>query len=302
MIKRWYPPGVTSAKARLRYYAERFDTVEVDSTFYALPDAERSALWAERTPEWFLFHVKAFGLMTRHSVSPKALVPPLDEMGHELTRYGRVKDPSPELLDAAFERFRDGIEPLRRAGKLGAILLQFPHWFSAADDESFARGLEYLDAARDRLENLRLFVEFREPSWVGRARRSETMSFLIDRDMSFVCVDAPQTGDGTAMPPVVEATTGWGCVRLHGRNADTWSARTESAADRFEYLYSEDELREWEAPVRRLAGETDAVFVLFNNNKYDYAQRNAAQMNEILEDLLLPVPREDGGPAQETLF
>jgi uncharacterized protein YecE (DUF72 family) len=201
-----------------------------------------------------------------------------------------------------FERFREGIEPLRRAGKLGGVLLQFPHWFSAADDASFERGLAYLDAARDRLEGYRLFVEFREPSWIGAARRSETTSFLIDRDMTFVCVDAPQTGDGTAMPPVVEATTDWACVRLHGRNVETWSTRTESAADRFDYLYSERELNEWEEPVRRLAGETDTTFVLFNNNKYDYAQRNAAQMSEILEDLLLPIPHGEDEPKQEKLF
>jgi uncharacterized protein YecE (DUF72 family) len=304
MLKRWYPPGVNSAEARLRYYADRFDTVEVDSTFYALPDPDRAQAWAERTPEWFVFHVKAFGLMTRHSVSPKALESPLDEYEHALTRYGRVKDPSPELLDAVFARFEDGVAPLRAAGKLGGVLLQFPKWFSADTEQARRRNLDYLDYAADRLAGLRVLVEFRDPSWLAERIRTDTMGFLIDRGMTYVSVDAPRLADGSSMPPVAQATSDWAYVRLHGRNAETWASRTASAADRFDYLYGEDELREWEEPVRRLARETETTFVLFNNNKYDYAQRNARQMNEILEDLLMPVEHapHDGSFEQESLF
>lgn len=305
MVKRWYPPGVTSAEARLRYYAEHFDTVEVDSTFYALPDPDRATQWAERTPDWFVFHVKAYGLMTRHSVDPKTLDPPLDGMSHGLSRYGRVKDPSPELLAASFQRFREGVEPLERAGKLGGILLQFPAWFGSTDERTRSRNLDYLEYARAELDGYRVFVEFREPSWVGERYRADTMAFLIDRDLAYVSVDAPQLPDGSTMPPIAQATTEWACVRLHGRNRDTWAARTQSAADRFDYLYNERELREWEAPIRQLASEAQSTFVLFNNNKYDFAQRNARQMNDILADLLLPVPHsggQGGSPEQDTLF
>ena len=299
MVGLWYPKGVTGAEARLRYYAERFDTVEVDSTFYALPDSERSALWAERTPDWFTFHVKAFGLMTKHSVDPRALEPPLDGMGHGLSRYGRAKDPSDELLDAVFDRFLGGIAPLERAGKMGAVLLQFPPWFTARDDATRHRNLEYLERAHDRLGPRRVFVEFRDPSWMAERVRAQTLGFLIDRGMAFVSVDAPQLPDGSTMPPIAESTADWACVRLHGRNAETWGARTASAADRFDYLYTDEELGEWEPRVRRLAAETDTTFVLFNNNKYDYAQRNAHRMNEVLSDLLLPVPHEPGPDVRE---
>lgn len=294
MVGLWYPRGVSSAEARLRFYASRFDTVEVDSTFYALPEYERCRLWAERTPDWFVFHVKAFGLMTRHSVDPRALEPPLDTMEHALTSYGRVTDPSTELLDAVFERFCEGIESLLEAGKLGGILIQLPPWVTARDERHRRENLDYLEYVRDRLDGYRLFVEFRDASWVADSVRRETMSFLVDRGMSFVSVDSPQFEDGRTMPPIAEATSDWACVRLHGRNRETWSAPTKSAADRFDYLYSRQELSEWEGPVRSLAAETNTTWVLFNNNKYDYAQRNAADMNEILEDLLLPVPHESG--------
>ena len=119
------PAGVRSGEARIRHYAERFDTVEANSTYYRLPDAELVGNWAERTPDGFTMHVKAFGLMTRHPVKLEALpedlrdVMPVDERG-------RVDRPPRELRAEVFRRFARALEPLRERGKLGGILLQFP--------------------------------------------------------------------------------------------------------------------------------------------------------------------------------
>jgi uncharacterized protein YecE (DUF72 family) len=125
LSKHWYPRGIRAGEQRLRYYAERFDTVEVDSTFYALPTADRTALWAERTPPGFIFHIKAFSMMTRHPVRPEQLPPELRaEVG--LDRAGRVERPSRELRAEVFARFHAALAPLRDAGKLGGILMQFP--------------------------------------------------------------------------------------------------------------------------------------------------------------------------------
>jgi uncharacterized protein YecE (DUF72 family) len=187
---------------------------------------------------------------------------------------------------------------------MGAVLLQFPPWFRGSGPER-SRNEAYLRYAREELTGHRVFVEFREPSWVGPDVLEATMGLLAELDVAYVCVDAPSVPDGSAMPPVTGATSDWGCVRMHGRNAATWSAPSRTAADRFDYLYSDDELRQWEDPVRRLAGQLEEVHVLFNNNKYDYAQRNAHRMNEILADLLMPVPRApslDPPPEQGSLF
>jgi uncharacterized protein YecE (DUF72 family) len=301
MVKAWYPPGIqSSAEARLRYYAERFDTVEADSPFYAIPDRRTTQLWAERTPPGFLFHVKAYGLLTQHHAKPETLPPVLRELPHELDRSGRIGHPSPEMLDATFGMFLDALEPLRAAGKLGGILMQFPPYFTAADPKKKERNLEYLEYARERLEGYRVLVEFRHSSWVEGGLEDGTLEFLADRDMAFVSVDAPQYPGGSTMPPLAAATSDWAYVRLHGRNRETYYGKHESAADRFDYLYTEGELCDWEDKMRGLAAVTQQTFVMFNNCRNDYAPRNAAQMAAILCDVAAPhdgaMPGEAGGP------
>lgn len=99
MAEAWYPLGVTSPEGRLRYYAERFDTVEADARFYAIPERRVVENWAARTPPGFIFHVKAFGMMTQHSVLERALPPELRDCPHDVER-GRVRRPPPEMVDA----------------------------------------------------------------------------------------------------------------------------------------------------------------------------------------------------------
>lgn len=294
MIEAWYPSDIATPAARLRYYAGRFDTVEADAPFYAIPDRRVVENWAKRTPPGFVFHVKAFGMMTQHAVDERALHPELREYPHAVER-GRVKRPSPEMVDLAFALFLEAMEPLAEAGKLGGILMQFPPFFTALDAALLDDNLAYLEYARDKLGSHRMLVEFRHPSWVDESHVRETLKFLGDRDMTYVSVDAPQFPTRTTMPPLVAATSGVGYVRLHGRNRDTYFARNVSAADRFDYLYRRDELEEWEPKVRELAGETDVTYVMFNNCKYDYAPRNALELAEILgPELVEPVTRPPG--------
>lgn len=303
MIERWYPKGVNTAESRLRYYAARFDTVEVDSTFYGLPKPAVAENWVKRTPEGFTFHVKAYGLMTGHDVDERSLSPDLRDYDYELTNRGRVRHPDARMFERAFELFLEGIEPLRLGHKMGGVLLQYPAYFQATDREHERRNLEAIERAVDLLKPLPVFIEFRHSSWVEGPQLARTMQFLADRFLTYVAVDSPQIMGAHIMPPIAPATSPLGYVRFHGRNAGTWSARTVSAADRFDYLYSRDELDDWREPVVHLAEQTERTWVMFNNCKYDYAPRNARDMAEILGDVVAPRLSgvgETGEPAPET--
>ncbi|MGH3036245.1 MAG: DUF72 domain-containing protein [Gaiellaceae bacterium] len=290
-MKHWYPKEVKTAEARLRYYAERFSTVEVDSTYYRLPDEEMVSRWDERTPDGFVMHVKAFGMMTRHPVRAEQLPPDLREAAPVDDR-GRVDRPPRELRAEAFARFHAALEPLRSAGKLGGILLQFPPSVVAKD-----LSRDYLAWAVEQLRGDRPLVEFRHRSWLDEENRAETLAYLEELGAAHVVVDAPKTEAKNLVPTVVAATSPLAYVRMHGRNAGTWNVRGGSASDRFDYLYSEDELREWAGPLRELAESAEEVYVLFNNNRWSRTARgelaaqapaNAQALQGILDESGVP--------------
>jgi uncharacterized protein YecE (DUF72 family) len=293
LAKHWYPKGVKPGE-RLAWYAGHFDTVEVDSTYYRLPPEEMVARWAERTPEGFVMHVKAFGVMTRHPVKVEALPPDLRDAAATDDR-GRVERPSRELRAEIFRRFRDALEPLRSAGKLGGILCQFPSYI-VFRPHSF----EYLEWARELLDGDEMLVEFRHRSWLDDENRSETLAFLERLGAAHVIVDAPKTEAKNLVPTVLALTSPTLYLRFHGRNAATWNKRGGSAAERFDYLYSEEELREWVEPLRELAGQAESAFAFFNNNgtsddgsggRIAQAATNAAQLQRLLADSSVPVSR-----------
>jgi uncharacterized protein YecE (DUF72 family) len=259
LTKVWYPPRVKSGEQRLRYYADRFDVVEANSTYYRLPDTQLVANWAERTPTGFTFHVKAFGVMTRHPVKVDQLPPDLRDV--PIDARGRVDRPPREYRAEVFRRFHEALDPLRAAGKLGGILMQFPSYVVYRP-----RSLEYLTWAREQLGGDEMLVEFRHASWLEEENRAETLRFLEEHGMTYVTVDAPSTGGKNVLPTVVAATSPTAYVRFHGRNAETWNKRTRSAAERFDYLYGANELAEWVPRLRELAGETRTVYAMFNNN------------------------------------
>jgi uncharacterized protein YecE (DUF72 family) len=291
LSKYFYPPQVKGAEERLRYYTERFDTVEANSTYYRLPERPMVEKWAERTPEGFVMHVKAFGVMTRHPVKVDQLPTDLREDA-PLDERGRVDRPSREFRGEIFRRFHDALEPLRETGKLGGILMQFPPYFVPRP-----AAFDYLEWAQEQLGGDEMLVEFRHGSWLDGEHREESLAFLDRRGMTYVIVDAPHTGGRNVLPTVVATTSTTAYIRFHGRNADTWNKRVRSAAERFDYLYSEDELREWVEPLQELAGKSDTVYAMFNNNGRSsvggetiaQAPVNAQMLKGLLEEAKLPV-------------
>jgi uncharacterized protein YecE (DUF72 family) len=277
---RFYPPGVTSAEARLRYYAEQFDIVEVDSTYYAPPSARNSELWAARTPDHFVFNVKAFGLLTHHPAVVERLPDWLRNALPEEVRGKRnvyAKDFTQTDMDNVWQLHREALEPLAAAGKLGAVLFQFPPWFVRSRDNR-----AYLSDLRERLPGWPLAVEFRGGGWLDGDAAAGTLGLLEEAGLVYVGVDEPQ-GFPNSTPPLTAVTSPLAMIRLHGRNADTWESRTGAASDRFKYLYSDDELEEWVPRVRELAAQAQAVHVLFNNNYEDWGMQNARRMANLLD-------------------
>jgi uncharacterized protein YecE (DUF72 family) len=290
LTKYWYPKGVPSG-ARLAYYAEHFDTVEVDSTYYRLPAREMVERWAERTPDGFVMHVKAFGVMTRHPVKIDQLPPDLRDEAPADQR-GRLERPSREFRAEIFSRFLDALEPLRSAGKLGGLLFQFPPYVVPKESS-----LDYLAWAREQVGDDRMLVEFRHRAWYEEDQVEETLRFLEEHEMAHVVVDAPKT-DGKNVPLTVLAlTTPLLYVRFHGRNAGTWNVRGGSASERFDYLYSDEELAGWVAPLQELSEKAEEAYVLFNNNNRSrvggrevaQAPTNAEGLREALAKANVPV-------------
>jgi uncharacterized protein YecE (DUF72 family) len=260
LTRYFYPPSMKGAEERLRYYAERFDTVEVNSTYYHLPAREMVERWTERTPEGFVMHVKAFGVMTRHPVKVEQLPTDLRDEA-PVDERGRVDRPPREFRAEIFRRFHEALEPLRETGKLGGVLLQFPSYV-VPKPASF----DYLEWAQEQLGGDEALVEFRHASWLDDEHRDETLAFLERRGMSYVIVDAPRLEGRNVLPTVVATTSPTAYVRFHGRNAETWNKRVRSAAERFDYLYSEEELGEWVEPLSRLSEKAETVYAMFNNN------------------------------------
>ena len=270
----FYPPGAKSAEARLRFYAEHFDTVEVDSTYYALPNERNATLWAERTPDGFRFNIKAFALLTQHQADTRALPQAVKELiPKPVLQAAHIGQPSPEVLDLCFEMFGSALRPLRQADKLGCILFQFPPWFTARTGNE-----EYIDYCREHMGGDRLAIEFRHASWFAD-RLQRTIDFLADRHLALVCFDAPDAP--SILKPPFTATTDVAYVRFHGHNRQAWFRRTTTAAERFKYLYSVDQLRDEAHKLRQLR-DARTTYVIFNNCYGDYGVRNAATMKQLL--------------------
>jgi uncharacterized protein YecE (DUF72 family) len=277
--KRFYPSSARSAADRLRYYAEHFPLVEVDSTYYALPSERNSALWIERTPPHFVFNVKAFGLFTGHPVPERALPGPVKErLPKDALEKPRIyrKDLPPEADQLVWEMFESALRPLADAGKLGAVLFQFPRWFVRS-----RRNFDYLRELGERFP-YRIAVEFRGGGWMEEEKRDSTLAQLEELGMAYVVVDEPQ-GFSSSTPPVVACTSKeLAVIRFHGRNAETWEKPGLTAAERFRYLYDEEELQAWVEPAREVAQQASQLHILMNNCYEDYGVRNAAQMAALL--------------------
>jgi len=277
---RFYPSWARSADARLRYYASQFALVEVDSSYYALPSENTSRLWVERTGEKFVFDIKAFRLFTQHPTPLTALPQdirqalPLD-VKEKASIYQR--DMPTELIRELWRRFERALLPLDSAGKLGVVLFQFPPWFYPVKQQ-----VDYILSCQERLPQYRIAIEFRHSSWLNERNREWTLGFLRHNDLPFVCVDEPQ-GFSSSIPPVAETTADLSLVRFHGRNREMWEKKGVSVAERFNYLYNEEELREWVPRIRELTSKTRQLHILFNNCHQDKAVVNAKQVRLMLD-------------------
>ncbi|MGI5215249.1 DUF72 domain-containing protein [Plantactinospora sp. CA-290183] len=269
----WYPRSADTPEKRLGHYARHFPLVEVDATYYS-PPAERTAeLWVDRTPPHFTFNIKAFSLLTGHPTKVSALYKDLRPETEKRNIY--PGDLAPQAYEDVWSRFLSALEPLAAAGKLGAVLFQFPPWFTIRRDNK-----QYLLEVRDRCRPIRAVFEFRHASWFDGDNREETLGFLRQHRLPYVCVDMPQ-GHRSSVPPVLAATADLAVVRFHGHSAK-WTSR--DIHEKFGYRYSERELADWAPKLRTLAGEAEETHLLLNNCYRDYAQTNAQQLTELLRD------------------
>jgi len=271
LLKAWYPRGVSTSRARLRYYAERFDTTEVDSPYYHLPDPGVTRNWAQRTPPEFTFHVKAHKTMTFHEGEP---------------------------TDDAFAEFRTSLRPLELSGKLRSVLLQYHPRFTKT-----AAAMVELERAPERVAPLVPLVEFRHRSWMEPDERADTLAFLERTGLAYVSLDTPMTRASNVVARHAVATHAVAYVRFHGRNEKTWNIKSEKSSDRFNWMYAPEELEEWVEKLGRLSAEAEEVYAMFNNNRDDFAPRSAMLLRGLLDEAGIPV---SGGleppPLAPTLF
>jgi uncharacterized protein YecE (DUF72 family) len=275
---RYYPREVKTAEDRLRYYAAEFPIVEVDASYYAIPAEQTARLWAERTPPGFIFDVKAFRLFTQHQTAPAVLPKYVRESLPHAKKTLYYKDMPGELVDALWNEFRTSLMPLAQAGKLGVILFQFPPWFLANK-----ASLAHIEACVERMEGFSLAVEFRNETWFYERTRERTLAFEREHGIAHVVVDEPR-GFKSSIPAIWEVTSPEvAVVRLHGRNRETWQKRGLTAAsERFNYLYSEEELAELARPIEALGTNAARVHVLLNTNYEDQGQVNARRLLQAL--------------------
>jgi uncharacterized protein YecE (DUF72 family) len=276
----FYPADAKTSEARLKYYASKFPVVEVDSTYYFPPSERNSVLWIERTPKDFTFNVKAYSLLTNHPTKRDSLYAEIREtLPEELAEKSRIyrENLPDELVDQVWQRFHDALMPLHSAGKLGAVLFQFPEWFVIG-----RKNRDYIVQASERLRDFKMAVEFRHQSWLNDRNREETLGFLTEHDLPVVCVDMPQ-GFPSSIPRFAAATAGeLSMVRFHGRDPEVWAKKNVSASERFRYEYSRDELTEWVEPIEDLSKQTRETHVLMNNCYRDYAVNNARDLGALL--------------------
>jgi uncharacterized protein YecE (DUF72 family) len=280
----FYPDDARSAEHRLRYYASRFPLVEVDSTYYALPAEKTAELWAKRTPRGFVFDVKANALMTGHATETSRLPKSLrDALPSDLASRRRITPASlpPELLDEVWRLFLSALDPLRRAERLGSVLLQFPPWFGPSRQNA-----KTILETVERLGDVRGAVELRNAKWFDERTRARTLKLLADHAIPFVMVDEPQ-GHANSVPPLKAITSPkLAIVRLHGRRSETWSMPNVSVQERFCYLYDRAQLSDWVSPIRDASQSADEVHVVFNNCYANYGTTNALELAALVAEAL----------------
>jgi uncharacterized protein YecE (DUF72 family) len=277
---RFYPKEAKTPEARLRFYASIFPMVEVDSSYYAIPAPPTAQAWTERTPEHFVFNVKAFRLFTGHQTQPNVLHKDIQQaLAGRGARNLYYRDMPPEINAELWRRFHEALAPLQIAGKLGLVHFQFPPWLMRNRE-----GVAHVTHCVERMAGQRVSIEFRHASWLDTAdHRESTLALLRELGAVHTVVDGPQ-GFANSVPMLAEAThPDYALVRLHGRNVDTYNIKgASSAAERFDYDYSDAELRELAAEIVRIAYKVRNTHVVFNNCDEDKGQRNGIALMKLI--------------------
>jgi uncharacterized protein YecE (DUF72 family) len=278
-VERWYPKGMP-AQARLGWYAQHFDMVEVNSTFYSVPDLRTVERWSAATPDEFVFDVKLHQLFSFHS-TPAKLLPPALQRVAKTDEKGKVQV-TPSLREELLKSFLGSISILRSAGKLGALLLQLSPAFSPRKHE-----LAELEPLLEMLSGYSVAIELRNRNWAVDEQLRKTIDFLRGHGAIFVNVDAPAADHFTIMPPDLDEVTNpqAAYLRLHGRDARAYTTGKTVAA-RFNYNYSDAEVNEVALRSKRLAQQARDVHVVFNNNALDYAPRAAVRLRKALGQIM----------------
>ena len=274
----FYPPDAKTAEARLRFYATHFDTVEVDSTYYAIPDAKTPWLWDMRTQPGFTFHIKVYGALTGHGVDPRSL--PRDVQGLASptgdSRYVYIKEPS--ILRMLAQRLIDALAPLNRSGKLGFLVFQFPPWFICKTSN-----FDYILSCKEMMNGLPIAAEFRHGSWLTGDKGLGTFEFLATHDITYVTADEPQYGNFSTIPFIPQTTTDTAYFRFHGRNRENWLKKGIETSLRYAYSYSDQELTDFVPHLKRAEKKTKVTYAMFNNCHRNYAVANAMRLRELLK-------------------
>jgi uncharacterized protein YecE (DUF72 family) len=278
-VERWYPKKMPAGQ-RLEWYAHHFEMVEVNSTFYSVPEPRMVERWCAATPDGFTFDVKLHQLFSFHSTLAK-LLPPILQRRAETDAKGKVKS-TPDLQEALLKTFLRGTSIFRDAAKLGVLLLQLSPAFSPRKHE-----LAELDPLIEKLSGYDLAIEFRNRNWAIGDQLHSTIEFLQKHHAIFVNVDAPASDHFMVMPSEVDEVTNSkiAYLRLHGRNAKAYITGKTVAA-RFDYDYSENEIAEVAQRTRKLAKEARELHVIFNNNNLDYAPRAALRLRKALGQIV----------------
>ena len=237
----YYPVGLPQ-KDWLFYYAREFNACEINSTYYAIPGPSVIEKMSAKTGEGFLFSIKAN-----------------QEMTHQRENNSGV-----------YRSFRNMLEPVITAGKLGCVLVQFPYSF-----DFNRQNWQYLGKLRENLAGLPVVIEYRNARWL----RVEVFQWMRQQELGFCCVDEPQLPN--LLPPVAEVTSKIGYVRFHGRNKDKWWNSNQSY-ERYDYTYKPEELNEWIPKIKKIAGSAEKTFIFTNNHWKGQSIATVRQIKKML--------------------